>query len=165
MKKLTLSVAIAAILALPLSSLAGTGHTADTDHSHHHDAHGSMELNDGEKWETDAALRQGMSELHQVVSAGLERAHADALTSEDYNKIAADIMVQFNYIVENCALEPKPDAQLHILLADIMQGVQIIEGKVSVEQPENGLIKMAEALNNYGVHFDHPQWKNLDVSH
>ncbi len=167
MKKLTLNIAIAAILALPLSTLADTVHAADTGHSHghHHDTHGPMELNDGEKWETDAALRQGMGELHQVVSTGLERAHAGALTSGDYNEMAADIMAQFDYIVENCALEPEPDAQLHILLANIIQGVQVIEGKVSGEQPEDGLIKMAEALNSYGVYFDHPQWESFDVSH
>jgi len=33
------------------------------------------------------------------------------------------------------------------------------------EQPENGLVKMAEALNSYGSYFDHPNWGSFDVPH
>ncbi|PLC49405.1 hypothetical protein CR159_13850 [Pollutimonas subterranea] len=124
-----------------------------------------MELNQGQKWETDAALRQGMGALHQIVSRGLDTAHKNALKPDDYKKMSGGIMTQFTYIVENCKLEPEADAQLHILLGNISQGVDVIEGKVSGEQPEEGLIKMAQALNSYGSYFDHPNWKNFDVSH
>lgn len=165
--KLPAHLAIAALLALPLGGMAGTAMAADTasNHSHGHEVHGTMELNHGQKWETDAALRKGMGELHQIVSTGLESAHANTLKSDDYKKISEDIMTQFTYIVENCDLEPEADAQLHILLGNIVQGVEVIEGKVSSEKQENGLIKMAEALNSYGNHFDHPHWENFNLSH
>jgi len=163
--KSPLHLVVAALLALPLSTMAGTAMAGNTTHSHGHEVHGTMELNQGQKWETDAALRQGMSELHQIVSTGLDGAHANALKSDDYKKMSGEIMTQFTYIVENCDLEPEADTQLHILLGNIIQGVEVIEGKVSGEQPENGLVKMAEALNSYGLHFDHPNWGNFDVSH
>src|SRR3546814_18275377 len=111
------------------------------------------------------ALRQGMGALHQIVSRGMDTAHTNALKPDDYKKMSGEIMTQFTYIVENCKLEPEADAQLHILLGNISQGVDVIEGKVSGEQPEDGLIKMAQALNSYGSYFDHPNWKNFDVSH
>ena len=158
---------IAAALALPLGTTAGTALAADAahNHSHSHEVHGTMELNQGQKWETDAALRQGMGALHQIVSTGLDGAHANALAADDYKKMSCEIMTQFTYIVENCELEPEADAQLHILLGNIIQGVEVIEDKVSGEQPEDGLVKMAQALNSYGSYFDHPDWRDFDVSH
>lgn len=159
---------IAALLALPLGTMTGTALAADAahshGHSHGHEVHGTMELNQGQKWETDAALRQGMGALHQIVSTGLDGAHTNALTADDYKKLSGEIMTHFTYIVENCELEPEADAQLHILLGNIIQGVEVIEGKVSDEQPEDGLVKMAQALNSYGSYFDHPNWENFDLS-
>ena len=156
---------LSALLALPLGTVAGTAMASDAAHSHGHEVHGTMELNQGQKWETDAALRQGMGALHQIVSTGLKGAHASALNPDDYKKMSGEIMTQFTYIVENCDLEPEADAQLHILLGNIIQGVEAIEGKVSDKQAEEGLIAMAQALNSYGSHFDHPNWENFNISH
>ncbi|WP_368640413.1 hypothetical protein ABRZ04_04105 [Castellaniella ginsengisoli] len=163
--KLPAHLVFAALLALPLTTMTGTAIAAESAHSHGHELHGTMELNQGQKWETDAPLRQGMGALHQIVSTGLDGAHANALKSDDYKKMSGEIMTQFTYIVENCKLEPEADAQLHILLGNISQGVNVIEGKVSGEQPEDGLIKMAQALNSYGSYFNHPNWESFDVSH
>ena len=163
--KLPAHLVFAALLALPLTTMTGTAIAAESAYSHGHELHGTMELNQGQKWETDAPLRQGMGALHQIVSAGLDGAHANALKSDDYKKMSGEIMTQFTYIVENCKLEPKADAQLHILLGNISQGVNVIEGKVSGEQPVDGLIKMAQALNSYGSYFNHPNWESFDVSH
>jgi hypothetical protein len=162
--KLPARFILSALLALPLGTMAGTAMASDAALSHGHEVHGTMELNQGQKWETDAALRQGMGALHQIVSTGLESAHANALNADDYKKMSGDIMTQFTYIVETCDLEPEADAQLHILLGNIVQGVETIEGKVSGEQPEEGLIKMAHALNSYGSHFDHPNWQGFNIS-
>lgn len=156
---------VAALLAIPLSTMAGTAIAAEAVPSHDSEVHGTMELNQGKKWETDAALRQGMGTLHQIVSTGLDSAHANALGADDYKKMSGEVMAQFTYIVQNCHLEPAADAQLHILLGNIAQGVEIIEGKVSGEQPEKGLVKMAQALNSYGEYFNHPNWKNFDIAH
>lgn len=83
-------IAIAALLAFPLSTMSATALAADAahshGHSHGHEVHGTMELNRGEKWETDAALRQGMGALHQIVSTGLDGARTDALTADGYKK-------------------------------------------------------------------------------
>ena len=163
--KLPARFILSALLALPLGTMAGTAMASDAAHSHGHEVHGTMELNQGQKWETDAALRQGMGALHQIVSTGLDGAHANSLKADDYKKMSGDIMTQFTYIVENCDLEPEADAQLHILLGNIVQGVVTFEGKVSGEERVVGLIKMAQALNSYGSHFDHPNWEGFNISH
>lgn len=155
----------AALLAFPLGTMTGVAAAAEAAHSHGHEVHGTMELNQGKKWETDAALRQGMENLHRIVSTGLNNARGNRLKPDDYKTMSGEIMTQFTYIVENCDLEPEADAQLHILLGDIVQGVEVIEGKMKSEQPEHGLNRMAKALNNYGTYFDHPNWENLDSVH
>jgi hypothetical protein len=156
---------ISALVALPLSTMAGPVFAAGTGQDHGHAVHGTMELKQGQKWETDAPLRQGMSALHEIVSTSLTGAHANTLTPNDYQKISKDVMTQFTYVVENCKLEPEADAQLHILLGNIVQGVEVIEGNVSGEEPEAGLKKLAQALNEYGSHFNHPNWAAIDVAH
>lgn len=169
--KLPAPLILAALLALPLSAGASTAIAADAahnhshDHSHNHETHGALELNQGEKWETDAALRQGMDELHQIISTGLDNAHENALKADDYKKISGEIMTQVVYIIENCNLEPEPDAQFHILLGDIMKNVEIIDDKVDGKQPEDGLIKMTQTLDTYGEHFVHPDWESFDTAH
>lgn len=159
--KLPAHFAMAALLALPLGGMVGTAIAADGHHGH--EVHGSMELNQGQKWEIDEPLRLGMNELHQIVSTGLSGVEANTLKPDDYNKMSGELMTQFTYIMDNCDLEPEPDVQLHILLANIIQNIEVIEGKIDGEQPEDGLLKMAEALNSYGEYFNHPNWKSFDV--
>lgn len=164
--KLPAHFAIVALLALPLGTLTGTAMAAETAHAHHgHEAHGTMELNQGQKWEIDDALFQGMNELHKVVSTALEGVEANTLKADDYTNMSGEITTQFTYIMENCNLEPEPDIQLHILLSNIIQNIEVIEGKVDGEQPEDGVLKMAEALNSYGEYFNHPNWESFDVAH
>lgn len=163
--KLPARFILSALLALPLGTMAVTAIASEAAHSHGHEVHGTMELNQGQKWETDAALRHGMGALHQIVFIGLKGAHSNSLKADDYKKMSGEIMTQFTYIVENCDLEPEADAQLHILLGNIIQGVETIEGKVSGKQAEEGLIMMAQALNSYGSHFDHPNWESFNISH
>ncbi|TAN30332.1 MAG: hypothetical protein EPN31_03485 [Castellaniella sp.] len=124
-----------------------------------------MELNNGQKWQTDAPLRQGMGTLHEIVTSGLSGAHANQSTPADYRQMSGKVMGQITYIVQNCKLAPDADAQLHILLGNIAQGAETMDGKVAGEQPETGLIKIAQALNSYGTYFDHPDWKAINVAH
>lgn len=164
--KLPAHFAMAALLALPLGGIVGTAIAADTAHGHHgHEVHGSMELNQGQKWEIDDALFQGMNELHQIVSIALEGIEENSLKADDYTNMSGELTTQFTYIMENCNLEPEPDIQLHILLANIIQNIEVIEGKVDGEQPEDGVLAMAKTLNSYGEHFNHPNWKSFDVVH
>jgi hypothetical protein len=64
-------------------------------------------------------------------------------------------------IVQNCKLEPEADAQLHIVIAELMAGAEAMEGKVKGETRRAGAERVAKALNAYGEHFEHPGWKRL----
>ena len=163
--KLSARFIITAALALPLGTVTSAALATEAVHDHGNASVSSMELNQGQKWETDAPLRQGMSAMHGIVTTALADAHANKLTPEGYQGVSKNIMTQFTYVVENCKLEPAADAQLHVLLGNIAQGVGVLEGKVPGEKPDEGLVKIAKTLNNYGTHFNHTGWADIDLAH
>ena len=150
----------AAGLALGLS--AG-GHAADA-HKHEHE-HGAapakLELNQGRKWETDAPLRQGMTSIRGAMETALHGIHVHKYTAAQYGALAKKVNGEVSGIVANCKLEPKADAQLHIVIAEVLDGVEAMEGKQKKVRREAGAVKVVGALEKYGDHFDHPGWQPL----
>lgn len=160
MKSILLPLA-AAMLALPPMALAAQ--------DHHHD-HGAVsaqaiELNAGRKWATDDALRQGMGAIRTLAAKALPAAHAGKLTTVGYDALARDIEAQIGQIVATCKLDPKADAQLHIIIADLSAGVDTMRGKHSGEVRADGVVKLARTLNVYGKHFEHPGWRAIRLPH
>ena len=155
-------LSLAAIaLALPLSVLAAESG---------HDSHGAhapqkVELNAGKKWETDDALRKGMSSMRASIATALPAAHAGKLSTAEYEALGKELGSQVAYIVQNCKLDPKADAQLHIVVADIVNGVDTIEGKQHNKKRAMGVVKVAQALNTYGKYFDHDGWQPVKLPH
>ena len=157
--KSSLALLLAIALSSPLAALAADAH------DHGNSAPHKLELNAGKKWGTDDALRQGMSTIHASVAQTLPAAHSGKATAADYNAFGKDVTAQISYIVENCKLDPKADEQLHIIVADIMNGVEAAEGKEGEKKRASGVVKVAEAANAYGKHFDHAGWKAINMPH
>lgn len=133
-------------------------------HSHEHD-HGAapakLTLNEGRKWPTDAPLRQGMENIRQHLDASLHDIHEGRLSAAKYGVLAKKVNAEVGGIVANCKLEPKADAQLHLVIADIGEGVEAMEGKSKKVKRQAGAVKVLGALDKYAAHFDHPGWQPL----
>lgn len=151
---------LAVALSSPLAALAA----ADA-HDHGKPAPHKLELNAGKKWGTDDALRQAMSTIHTSVSQALPMAHAGKATPADYDAFGQAVTTQITYMVENCKLDPKADAQLHLIVADIMNGVEAAQGKQGEKKRASGVVKVAQAANAYGKHFDHAGWQAIKMPH
>jgi hypothetical protein len=150
---------LVAALAVPLTAVAG-------DHGKHGEgpAH-ELELNAGKKWETDAPLRKAMSAIRQSVVATLAVVHSGKGTPATFEASSKEITAQIAYMVSNCKLEPKADAQLHVLIGDMMKGVEELEGKQPGVPRAEGLLLVTRALNAYGEYFSHPGWQSIDLRH
>lgn len=159
--KLLKPALIAAALSLTMGNVVGQ--TAPPEHETA--AHATLELNAGQKWETDAPLRQGMANIHNVVSTALPAAQSGKMTSVEYDTFANDVTGQITYIVQNCKLEPKADAQLHVLLADIMSGLSIAKGEGKNQDRAQGVVKVAQSVNNYGKYFDQADLRPIETAH
>ena len=148
----------AAGLALGLAA----GSLAADAHKHDHDAAPArLELNNGKKWTTDEPLRQGMHNIRKLMDASLHDIHEGKLSSAKYGALAKKVNAEVGGIVANCKLEPKADAQLHLVIADIGEGVEAMEGKAKKVKRSAGAIKVLGALEKYGTYFDHPGWQPI----
>jgi hypothetical protein len=145
----------AAALAL---GLAMSGPTfAATEHAHGSNGAAALELtlNNGQKWPTDEALRQGMGEMRSMLATALERIHVGKFTPADYAALADRVQEQVDYVTANCRLPDEADAQLHVVLGEILEGVDAMTAGADRLQ---GARRVVLALEVYGRHFDHPNW-------
>lgn len=149
---------LAVMLATPLTTPA-----AAEPHDHGA-APQNMVLNAGGKWATDEPLRHGMNAIKSSAAATLPLAHGGKARNADYDAFAKEVTAQINTIVQKCKLVPKADAQLHIVVGDIMAGVEMAEGK-HVSKRAAGVVKVVQALNMYGKYFSHPEWTPLALPH
>jgi hypothetical protein len=149
MRKLLVGAGVALGLALSGPVLAGSDHS--------HPGHGALKLtlNKGQKWETDEPLRKGMSEMRNQIADALGRIHAKQFKSTDYVALADGLQTQVDYVTANCKLPGDADAQLHVVLTQILEGIDALR---TASHGQQGAKRVAEALKAYGRHFNHPYW-------
>ena len=132
---------------------------ADT-HAHGAAAPSKLTLDHGKKWTTDAPLRQRMGEIRALLAPQLGPIHAGRLPSADYQALGAAVEQKVAAIVAECKLPPDADAMLHLIVADLVAGADIMQGKTD-GKPAEGAHKVVTAANAYGRYFDHAGWKPL----
>jgi hypothetical protein len=130
-----------------------------------HEAHGSggavaqLQLKDSRKWQTDAALRAGMANIRAAFDADHPAIHAGKQTDAQYAALATRINQQVKSIVANCRLTADADTNLHLIIADLLQGVSLMRGEDTSRSRHDGAALVHGALNAYGRYFDDPAWK------
>lgn len=157
MKRRMLTALTALSLAAAGPALAAKQAAHDHGETHAHGAAaGTLELNAGKKWETDAPLRQAMGGIRQTLAAALNAIHDDRLPATGYDKLAHQVEGAVGAIVANCKLAPKADAQLHLIVADLLAGAEQMAGKAKQAKRRDGAVKVIGALEKYSTYFDDP---------
>ena len=152
----------AALAVAVAMAFGGPAFAANDAHEHGHGAGSAqLELNDGKKWQTDEPLRQGMASIRGAVAKDVKAIHANKATPAQYEALAAKVNAEVAGIVQNCKLPPEADAQLHIVVAELMGGAEAMQGKEKGVTRRAGAERVAKALNAYGEHFEHVGWKRL----
>lgn len=142
------------VLTVLSMAAAGPALAARNAHDHGHDAATvTLQLNAGQKWATDAPLRAGMGEIRQAMAVSLPAIHANKMSAKSYAGLAKKVQDAVGQIVANCKLPPAADAQLHIVIADLLVGADQMAGKVKGTKRVDGAVKVIGALNAYGQHF------------
>ncbi|HRQ64158.1 MAG TPA: hypothetical protein PKZ76_04715 [Xanthomonadaceae bacterium] len=174
--KMTIALApCSRFLLVALSVLAvscGAAHDDHDDHAgaqadkavHEHDHHddllpGTLSLDpDGRPWATDAPLREGMQRIRDAVAASLSEHDHMGVDATAGVALAQQVDDAVAFLFANCRLEPEADANLHLLLAQMMgASAALRHGDNSGE----GLVRLLAALDAYPRHFDHPGWEPL----
>jgi hypothetical protein len=131
-------------------------------HDHgNHEAHAALSLNDGKRWAADAPLQTGMQRIRDAATPVLA-AHAQRRVTPDQAKsLATTIQDSANFLMQNCKLEPKADATLHVFLTDLLRGSALLAAEPGSAE---GATLIAEALQRYPEYFDHPGWIPVSAS-
>lgn len=161
-RRLTRACALLLGFAVCGSVSAGAGQEATAQAQHEHMTGGSavahMKLDDGKQWATDAPLRSGMAAIRMAFDADHPAIHAGEETDAQYEVLAGKIEAQVNDIVRNCHLPPAADANLHFVIADLLQGVNLMRGTNPARSRHDGAALVHGALNAYGQYFEDPDW-------
>lgn len=139
--------------------MSGTAALAAGEHSHQGPGSAglaAMTLNGKAKWQTDAPLRKGMEGIRHNLEAALPKIHHDKLDAEGYRNLAVKVQLHIDDMVANCKLPPEVDAQAHLVLEQLIEGSQQMEAGPA---RSDGAVKIVQALDAYGRHFEHPRWK------
>ena len=137
-------------------ALAPTGVVAAEPHAHA--AKVEIRLDNGKKWLTDAALRQGMGEIRVAIAGALARIHSSEFPRGEFEQLAAKVQAQVDYVTANCRLPEEADHQLHVVLEQILDGIAAMKADTGQTQ---GAVQIVQALELYGTHFDHAGWQPL----
>jgi len=147
---LRITCALFAFAATPAFAAAAAG-------EHEHAAHGAaLQLDAGRKWQTDAPLRENMRRIRQAMTASLPAIHASQLSGAGYAALAGQIEGSVGDIVAQCKLPPAADAQLHIIIGELLVGAGQMAGQSPADQRRDGAIKVLGAIDDYGRYFDDP---------
>ena len=120
-----IAAAIAAALVLGPLPLA----LAQTHAHEHADAPPALALDHGKRWQTDAPLRKHMTDLRASFANDLGRIHDGTLPPAEYVKLGAMVEAKVASIVDDCKLPPEADAQLHLIVAELIAGADVMQGK------------------------------------
>jgi hypothetical protein len=147
-------------------SIAGTSLAATPAAQEHKHEHGvsaaKLQLNAGKKWQTDAPLRQAMSNIRQEMAAALHEIHENRLPAKGYGKLAQKVEAEVGNMVANCKLGTQADEQLHIVIAELLGGAERMAGKVKGAKRQNGAVQVIGALEKYSAYFDDPGFRPIE---
>jgi hypothetical protein len=145
-----------ALLIIGWTSLAG-GAFATPPHSDdgHSTAVQELSLDQGMRWPTDEPLRRGMSDIRAAMATAFPAIHMGQFSTAQYGSLAANIQERVDYIVGNCRLPEEADAQLHVVLVEIIDGAGAMR---SGSDRLGGAMRIIQSLEAYGQHFDHRNW-------
>jgi hypothetical protein len=157
MKRTPAAICIAALaLGTAIPAYATGPHLHESAHPAS-PAQGSLAFDQGRKWSTDAALRRHMEDIRASLAQRREAILADKLTPQDERALAETIEQRVAAILTDCKLEPRADANLHLIVADLVRSADILQGKSSLPR-RHGASLAVRATQMYATYFDHPGW-------
>jgi len=172
LKKFSTLVGFAQVSLLALFVIAGCGRSeapAEDQHAAHaHDEHAHHAVDsdaltppEGERWETDEALRSSMERLRATVEETLpaDASASGTLDAATAQTVAQTVEREIAFMIENCKLPPEPDAALHVLIARMMSASN---GLKKTPPDADGLSELVQALDDYGTHFEHEGWAPIE---
>ncbi|HEY5780416.1 MAG TPA: DnrO protein [Lysobacter sp.] len=146
------------LLLLSMTLLCAAGLMGEPAHAGHRASHDLLDAAArsapaaGQRWATDAPLREGMQGIRIAVDA-LDHYEHGHMGPDQAVLLADKIEGHVRDMVAHCALAPDADAALHAIIAPLLQGAGALKrdpGNLTVIAP------MRKAVADYARQFDDP---------
>lgn len=102
----------------------------------------AVQLNDGERWEANAATVEGIENQTEMVES------FDP-SRQSYDTLQSELRDEFGLIFKNCTMKGEAHEQLHNYLLPLME----LFGKLTLEDREDALGKIKEHLSRFDTYF------------
>lgn len=131
---------------------------SDIHHAHGTDHSAALMPPEGQRWATDEPLRAAMTRLRATIEQALAAQENGSPDVIDAQALAQTVEREVAFMIENCKLPPEPDAALHVLIGQMLSAAHKLKESPSDTKTVS---ELAQALDAYGEHFDHPGWTPL----
>jgi hypothetical protein len=128
-------------------------------HIHENDATGPV-LPEGDRWATDEPLRASMLKIRAGVEEAMPAYQSGALDANQAQSLSATVEQSVAYMIQNCKLEPKPDAALHVLIGRMLTASEAMKKDPASRA---GWPELMAVLHDYAATFDHPGWRPIET--
>ncbi len=135
-------------------SAAVASNESHAAHTHENDATAPV-LAEGERWATDEPLRASMLKIRTGVEATMPAYQSGVLDANQAQSLSATVEQNVTYMIQNCQLEPEPDAALHVLIGRMLTASAAM--KKDPASPA-GWPELMAVLHDYAATFDHSGW-------
>ena len=149
-------ILISLIAAAAFAALPAAAATSVHEHHGHQASQPRLTLDGGRKWATDEPLRREMAELRDA----LAYAKKGGMTGAEQRALGDVVEYRVGRIVAECKLEPAADANLHVLVAELVGAADELRAGGGADA-KKAVRRATVALNEYGQYFAHPGWKPL----
>jgi hypothetical protein len=160
MRSSTLAIALGALaLAWVTAAVTQAAEPAAEAEHHVHAAPGAAPMPaEGQRWATDAPLREAMQRIRDGVTVNAAAFHDGTLSAAAAQALAAAVDADVQFMIANCRLAPEPDAALHALIGRMLGAAEALRADPAAP---GGMPELVSVLRDYGARFDHPGWEPL----
>lgn len=150
--KSLITFSVACLLGVAATTCSVTASASSRTHQHAPAAAVPAPVHVGQRFATDAPLREGMGRIRQSVLA-LGRAEHGGIGAEQVALRVDGIERDVKFLIANCKLEPAADAALHGIIARLLQGAAALKADA---KDVAAISLMRAAVADYAITFDHP---------
>ena len=145
-KTLVTVIAVALLVGGGVYAWLHHSHENHTDHeahaAHAHDT-AAPPLVNGQRWETDEALRTSMLQIR------------DAASQQQGAALASTTNAQVDYMITHCKLDSQADVALHGIISQLLTGADMLN---KAPDSPDGVERIQHALQQYPDYFNHPDF-------
>lgn len=110
-------------------------------------------------WETDAAVRQGMSNIQHAMRAAQDNIETKRLSAADYQRLGKTIDQNVADFLTKRQLPKEAEKSFHlVVMTDLTHAAELMRSSPKVELQRAAALGVLKTLQHYGTYFQHPGW-------